>query len=313
MKLGIPWRREKKEGRVGIGLGREGISVVYRNPQGLISVCQYLAGDTPAKQDAALRALVEEHQLEGAACSVVLSSAEYQVLLVEVPSVSPEELRSALGWRIKDQLKYPINEAVIDYFLLPDDAYRGRQKMAYVAVMRKEALEADVQRFEDDGLTLDDVSIMELAINNVSSQLPVDSGSCATLSLGRRHGFINMSINGDVYLSRGIDTGWDALLYEGLNGLSRGIDNPELNKLLLQLQRSLDYYESQLGKGVVTTLYLNPAGEQGELLVDFLRENLVLTVEMIDTANILAFDAAITSEQRRKCFPAIGAVLSGIR
>lgn len=313
MKLVAPWRKKQgKPGRIGIGMGRDYVSLVYMDQPDQVSLCQYVVAADNAELDKVLKDFVDDNGLQGTDCSLVLSPTEYQVLLVEAPNVEPEEMASALRWRIKDLLDFPVDQAAVDYFPLPDDAYRGRQKMAYVAVTQKDVLDADARRIESTGLNLDNIDIMELAINNISRQLPVEAGGCATLSLGHEHGFINMSVNGVIYLSRAIDTGWDAILYDGLDGLNRGIENPALSKLLLEVQRSLDYYESQLGKGVVTVLYLSPAGEEGELLANFLRENLLANVDLINTEKLFSFSSTVDSEDRRRCFAAVGAALGTV-
>ena len=312
MKLVAPWRKKQgKPGRIGIGMGSDYVSLVYMDQPNRVSLCQFVVGDD-AELDKVLKAFVDDNGLKGTNCSLVLSPSEYQVLLVEAPKVEPQEMASALRWRIKDQLDFPHEQAAVDYFPLPEDAYRGHQKMAYVAVTQKEQLDADARRIESTGLNLDSIDIMELAINNIIRQIPVEAGGCATLSLGHEHGFINMSVDGAIYLSRAIDTGWDALLYDGLEGLTKGAENPALSKLLLEIQRSLDYYESQLGKGVITVLYLSPAGEEGELLAHFLRENLVASVDLINTENIFSFDEAIGIEDRRRCFAAVGAAMGAV-
>src|SRR6266850_7265637 len=52
-------------------------------------------------------------------CTTLLKPADYQILLVEAPAVTREELKPALRWRIKDMLEYPVEDATIDVLDVP--------------------------------------------------------------------------------------------------------------------------------------------------------------------------------------------------
>jgi hypothetical protein len=92
---------------------------------------------------AAVNTFCQQHQLSSPTCTLMLPASSYQMLLVEAPPVSADELAEALQWKVKDLLNTAMEESVIDGFLLPDDAYRGRQKMAYTVVANRAQLDSD--------------------------------------------------------------------------------------------------------------------------------------------------------------------------
>ena len=51
----------------------------------------------------------------------MLDDADYQMQLVEAPSVPREEMRSAVRWKLKDLLDYPVDAATIDVADVPTD------------------------------------------------------------------------------------------------------------------------------------------------------------------------------------------------
>ena len=55
----------------------------------------------------------------GHRCSSVLVPGEYQLLALEAPNVPAAELKTAVGWRLKDMIDFPVPEATIDVLDIP--------------------------------------------------------------------------------------------------------------------------------------------------------------------------------------------------
>lgn len=188
-----------------------------------------------------LPALVEELGLAGVNCSCVLAPKDYNIYLVEAPEVEPDEMRSAVRWKIKDLLDMPIEEAVIDVFPLPEDALRGRSPMIYAIAANKARVEQMIDVVDRAGMTLDAIDIPEMAMRNLTSAFADDSNGLAFIALKQSGSTMNLSHQGQLYLTRRINTpvAADALLQDDWEGLR--------DRLALEIQRSLDYYESQMG------------------------------------------------------------------
>ena len=125
----LDWFARKKstaEGLLGIEVGPEGIALT----------------------------LVEEFGLEGMSVNLVMHPAEYQLLLLDCPDVPPAEMRDAMRWRIKDLSSESLENLIIDTFSLPDDAYRGRSRMAYSAVLGKSRMQEMANLVSAAGLAL---------------------------------------------------------------------------------------------------------------------------------------------------------------
>ena len=54
--------------------------------------------------------------------------------------VEPQELVNALRFKIKDRIDFPVTEAAIDYFQVPEDT--RTQKKIYVVVTKTKLLQA---------------------------------------------------------------------------------------------------------------------------------------------------------------------------
>ena len=124
--------------RIGLEIGPNGVAaaLVEVANGGHVKVVdsEYISESDPLKQRALLLNWSSQYNKRGLPCIVSLHPADYQLLLVESPNVPEKELHNAMRWRLKDLLNYPVEHAVYDLFKVPDDAYRGRINMAYVAV-----------------------------------------------------------------------------------------------------------------------------------------------------------------------------------
>ena len=308
MAISIPWlaRRRGRSGRVGLAVGPDGLAVAYVNAAGRLDYCRYYQqfGDSSEL----LGELVAERDWHGTACSIVLHPAYYQLLLAETPPVELDEMASAVRWKIKELLDYPLAEAAIEYFLLPDDAYRGRQKMLYAAALRKTTLHGLVEPVEACGLAVDCVEIAELALHNIIARMPAEGGGTALVQLYDGEGIINLVEDGAIYLSRRLDVGLDKF------NADAGADNALFfDALFLEIQRSLDYYESQLGKGIITHLFYSPGLADTAAIGDYLSSQLGLNVAALNLAPLDLIDSAVAGddndEQLIRAAGAIGAAL----
>ena len=308
MKIPLPWlnRGRRKSGRVGLSVGPDGLCLAQLDGRGKLVHCAFYPGqDDMAAQ---LQQLVAEHQLKEMPCSVVLHPAYYQLLLAEAPPVEGAEMSQAVRWKVKDLLDFPLEQAAIEHFLLPDDAYRGRQRMLYAAALRKTELQNLVAPVEASGLAVDCVEISELASHNLVSRLPTEPGGVALVQLYRKGGFINLAEEGSLYLSRRLDV--------GIDGFDPVADNSAFfDALFLEIQRSLDFYESQLGKGIITQLWYSPGLPYTADIGSFLSTQLGLNVSALDLSPLQLVDRIDEEldEQMSMNVTAIGAALGPLR
>ncbi len=303
-------RKSQGAGRIGIALGECHIALVYAH-DGVIKRClqRALPQESASALCENLQALIEELAIENIPCSVVLSPAYYQLLLAEVPPVAEEEMAAALPWRIKDLLHHPLTEVLVDYFLLPEDAYRGRQKMLYAVAAKKVELTQWASLLEGLNVGLDSIDISELVVNNLMQSLASQAANVAVLCLNGKRGYMTVSQNQAMYLSRSIDIGLQAIISTLPDDIEQFSGGQHLDNLLLEMQRSLDYYESQLGKGAVSDLYVVPLGDCHERLVKFLDQNLAARVHSLDLNDVFESEELLDMQTQHNCFEAAAATL----
>ena len=197
---------------------------------------------TPAKRLPVLQGIVSDNRLAGADTTMVLPLDQYQVFQLERPAgVDEAELGDALKWKLKDFLDFAPSEAVSDVFPFPEDAARGRGELVNVVAVRRTLITELVALAGDADLNLQRIDIAELALRRLVSRLDDSGRGAALVHLRDRYGHMVVCKGDTLYLSRRLDVAADEL---------RNVSSQEtaVQSLALEMQRSLDYYESQLGQ-----------------------------------------------------------------
>ncbi|KAB7622645.1 pilus assembly protein PilM [Alkalilimnicola sp. S0819] len=247
-----------------------------------------------------LAELVREHGLERRPCVCMLSPGDYQLLQVEAPDVDPAELRAAIRWRIKDLIDYHVDDAVVDAFAVPESVNRGAVKMMFAVSARLRRVQELVDTVQGSGLWLQAVDVAELGLRNIAAQVPEQAGGVVVLALGERRGLITVCRDQALYLARGLDFGSEALIDEG---------TLRYESLVLELQRSLDYYESQLAGVPASRILVAPMDGPRDRLVEYLNEQLGVPAFGLDLHQVVEFDQTPEPAAQAPLLYALGGAL----
>ncbi|MET0982446.1 MAG: agglutinin biogenesis protein MshI [Telluria sp.] len=217
----------------------------------------------------------------------VLSNGEYQILSVDAPNVAPDELKTAVRWRLKDMLDFHVDDATIDVLDLPVDphaAVRAQHSMFAIAA-RNSVIEARQKLFTAARVELAVIDIPETAQRNISALVEPPGRGVAMLSFGDEGGLLTVSFQGELYLARRIDLALEQLLDDDPERRNASFD-----RITLELQRSLDHFERQYSFISVAKLVLAPSSVKG--LDDYLSSNLYTPVDTLDLATLFDFERA---------------------
>jgi len=282
-----PFNKKKANPQVKLALqpaGEQLVLLAVSASGGVISEHISLVDGLP--DESQLEDVIERHNLRGAEARILAGLSDYQMLLVEAPPVEPSELAEAIKWKVKDLLSQPVEQSVVDGFLLPEDAFRGRQKMAYAVATQRTGLQALVSCLEEAGLGIREVTIAELSLLPAFATL--DEHPALVLIVGQKGGFIAMIADQSVYLVRQLDITWADLE-------SGGETSAAFEKLVLEIQRSRDYFESQMGKGVINRVIALPTLIEQSGIAGALKQQLGLPVEELSVVQVT--DEALSLDQ----------------
>jgi Tfp pilus assembly PilM family ATPase len=231
---------------VGLAIEDDGLAAVIVNwVDGVIRIEQLdFFESSGGETRAALKRWVGEKNLDGVRCYLVASPDQVATYQIDRPPVEANELEEAVRWRVKDSIDFDVEEAVVDVFDFPEDALRGRKPILNVAVARKSVVRDLVEMVRGSGLDLKAIDIPDMALRNIVSTYAEEGRSIAMLVLDKATGHVSLYKNDLLYLSRQIN------INPSVFGDSGDKVNEErgLDQLCLEIQRSLDYFESQLNQ-----------------------------------------------------------------
>jgi MSHA biogenesis protein MshI len=262
--------------------------------------------------DASIGRAVNELSLGRTPISAVISAGDYQIVQVEAPEVPAQELRQAIRWRLRDQFDFPIDSATLDVFDVPATSRRGRSRMIFAVAAHGTAVESIGSAMSRAAGGFDIIDIPELCQRNLAALLPQDLKGVAFLLLREQFAQLVLTRNGQLFVTRRFE-----LRQRPTDGAGKTDgDTPALveaqidpSSLALELQRSLDYYESHFDQSAIGDLIVAPGGERAVALAGALAAETGLRVSALNLGECLEFADGVPTPQDWLACMAIGAAL----
>lgn len=229
-----------------------------------------------------LAALRRDHRLDRVRCVALLNAGEYQCSVVEAPAVPEAELESAVRWRLKDLIDYPPEEAGVDVLPLPNGGVAGRPATLMAVSARRARLADCLRDFDAAKAGLAAIDIQETAQRNISALLEEGERAVAVLAFTDTGGVLTVTAGGELHFARTIDLGLGQF-----TGPDRTV---HFDRVILEVQRSLDHFDRQFGGLPLSRLVLAPFRDV-ESLRTMLAENLYVPVAVADLGAVLDLSA----------------------
>ena len=303
--MGLFSRRRESEDRTGLHADATGTALVSvgraatRRP--VLRASAFSPGDGELPDSSVVDDLARDISGGGEDLNIVLASRDYQLLMVEAPRVDPDELRAAIRWRVKDLIDFHIDDAVFDVFAVPGQQNRPRgQAQMYAVAARAARVQALVDCIDESSLKLQVIDIQELAMRNLAALTEHDARGMAMVQLGSSGGLLTISHQHELYMTRQLDLDTsDPYLTEA----------SLFEQLLLEIQRSIDYYGSHFGQPPPVALSILPGYERAEALAEWLEDQLDQAVEVFDLTRHMECDTSLDPEGIDQRLIAIGGAL----
>lgn len=304
--FGLLGKSAAARGRIGIAIDRDriAIAIVARDSDRvLLKRCEVLGFD-PAGGPEAAGAVVRGAGLPRLPLSIVLRAEDYQLVLVEAPDVPPAELRAAMRWRLKDAIDFRVEDAVIDVFDVPTQSRGGHGRMMYAVAARRGAIERCAATLVS-APAFDVVDVPEMCLRNIAARLPEAAGGVALLHLGDTSASIILVRGTTFYFSRQTD-----LQPPQPNAAIRdGDSHTESDGIVLELQRSLDYYERHFDQPPIQRIAISPYCERAQALAQTLNRDTGFEVSAVDLNSLLDCTTPLDTQTQAACVMAVGAAI----
>ncbi len=307
-------------GELGLSFHSDGVALAWRDKgpgsPSVLRHMQFLAFQDPQEGIHLFKETVRRENLGGKRCVAVLDVGDYQFLQVTPPQVPESEMRSALLWQVRDLISYPVEETVLDFFPLPQQGSRSRSPVAYAVAAHKETLTQRIAFLQEAKIRVSALDIPEMALRNIGIRLPESQQGMALLYLGEQTGVILLIREKMIYLARKLGglndfflpSAEDQTLSGDQDSSARPEELPE--RLVLEIQRSLDFFESSFRLSAISSLVVFPLppGYEASLL-PILQSGLALPCRCLDLKELFTVGEPFPEAEQERCLTAIGAFL----
>ncbi|WP_320827267.1 hypothetical protein [Reinekea sp.] len=193
--------------------------------------------------------------------NILLADGLHQVLLSDVPDVPEAEMDAAIELKAGDLLSYDLDDALLDTIHLPKEAYRGRLRMAFIVAAKKNPLRLWLMALIRLGIRVDIIDVETTQLRNLALMKRKFNES-GIFHLKPDNSRLVLNYGQEMVLSRTFDIGLSSLssettVQDGELELTVTEDTQaviQLETLVLEIRRSLDYYEAQLGLGSIAEI-----------------------------------------------------------
>ena len=294
-----------KRVQTGIDFLPTGVAVTQvsreRKNAGVLLQSAFLPSAGALQQAAALRQWVHDNHLQHVTCHCLLARHDVQLLQLEKPAVADDELLQAVKWKVKDLISFDVEKSVIDVYELPNSP---KTPVEYInaVVANEDVVARYVDVVRESGLELQVLDIYELATKNFIQSQPLENSTTMVLQFSDNDSLVTIYHHGDLYVARDFKIG----LLDIEAALHQGEDT--YDALLLELQRSMDYFESSYGLGLAQKMLMFPQTAGTDRMASYLQNYVNFDVEF---AHITSADGAENALDVH-CFPAYCAALRGV-
>lgn len=263
-----------------------------------VSHCATLSGTE--KLSVLLQKLIRDQNIPKAPVTLALAIEDHKIHKLTRPSVEKSELKQSAMWLLKDRLKYGLEKSVVDVVDYPT----GCQLDEHVMVVESNAdkIQQLVDTISEAGLELHAIDITELLLGDILQSNPgIENG--LALVLEHAEGTSLLIYRGEyLYLIRklsGITDLISCLPSEGNMMMSE--------MLLLEIQRTLDFYDAQMRQPPLAGILLAPGFADMAPLADYLDKNLANRVECLDINQLLNLPEPLSPAVQQDCLTACAA------
>lgn len=253
--------------------------------------------------------LRKQYDIDRYRVTTALRFGEYQFLQAEPPDVPSEEIKEAMRWRIKELVDFPVDQATLDVLEVPMEGAEGaRSRFVFVACAPNEVIGARIRTLQQAGIDLEAIEVPETVQRNIASLYEPPGRGLAMLGFSAEGGLLTFTYRGELHAFRRLEITLDQLVNAGYDERQALFD-----RIVLELQRSLDTFEHQYHYVSLAQLLVMPLPEEIGL-ASYLAQNLYVPVEAADLAKVMDFIKVpeLRSPGRQaQCFHLLGAALRG--
>lgn len=279
------------------------IAFAHRNQNKLeLLFCESYLYDNPSQLPVVLAGIIKKHDLKNVKTSIILQPEDYQLLVTDALPVPASEFQSAIRFKIKDLLHYPINDVVIDNFPIPKIKPDSPLKIMIVASQTSK-LQKLTEMIRHTGFDLIIIDIPELALRNILSLYEKENQSAVLIYVQDKSIELLITAQNQIYIVRKL------MFSLGQTNQDAEVSEQEVERLSSEIQRSFGYYQSQWRQPMPARIVFASSKSFKTDVLSLLSQQLKVSVEMLDLSQHMEMKKALNSREIGKYLAIIGGIL----
>jgi MSHA biogenesis protein MshI len=182
---------------------------------------------------------------------------------------------------------------------MPEPARRTGARMMYAVAAKRQAIARQAAGLKAAARRFDIIDIPELALRNLAALLPEAADGLIFLWLEQDWAQVLVIKQTTLYLTRHVQFAVNHAALEG---------HPNVEAIALEVQRSMDYFESHYDQAPLRHLIIAPCDEHSGRFAQALARETSMRIESIDLRRALELAPGVEPVDRRSLL-AIGAAL----
>lgn len=228
-----------------------------------------------------LRALQATRRLNGGTLIGVLDRVQYRMQAADAPMDVPrEDWRDAMRWQLKEQMDFPVEDAVLDVLEVPQST-QLRQNSALMAFVVPRQDYTSVELAADDlGLGWSALDVPETALRNLSALAEETDKAHALMVFGQAHGMLVITFNGELLMARHIEV--TAAAVTG----GEEVRGAALSRAALEILRTIDTFERMHSQASLSCMSVAlPPGCVPDDVIEMLSELIYVPLKRFELGN----------------------------
>lgn len=281
------FRRQSHDGSQWVTVIQDGSAVhaaqVAYNAEGRPCVSWMWHGEAD-DAGAGLRSLQAAKRLRGCSLVGVLGRQHYRMLATDTPDVPRGDLRDAMRWHLKEQVDFPVDDAVLDVLDVPQSTLRSSSAVMTFLVSRADYTTVELAA-DDLGLNWTALDVPETALRNLCALSEEGEKAHALMVFGEAHGMLVITLKGELLMARHIEVTLSAVTGDEE---TRGA---ALSRAALEILRTVDTFERMHSQVNLSSMTVALPPGCGEGALEMLSELIYVPLAAMDLRQWFDLDA----------------------
>lgn len=217
-------------------------------------------------------------------CHWLLARDLYKTINIKRPKVPENELNKSIKWLVKDQVDQPIENILVSYYQLA--SYEQKDQQLTTTIVDRTLVESLIETTNHNNLNIVGIWVDELSAGNALDAFLTEDKITGLIDQDEKGLIYNFYLGKELAFTRHIKGRFFPETRE--DGFTLENDSQQqLDRFLLETQRTLDYCISQIFRKPIDRLVISRGKEKQEELIHSLEQVTELSVNCFSSKSLI--------------------------